>query len=119
VIDKIVLQLTPWQAQIMLLPLRRPDPDTKRNNKTPAQAARADGSRLAADRAIAKTQADIIAVLRKMPGLCSSDVAKKIGRSSGYTHGIIRELLADEVLRRENGPRGTKPLYIVRKQKCR
>jgi hypothetical protein len=116
-IDQIVLQLTPWQAQIMMLPLRRPDPDAKR--KTSGQAARAEGCRRSGLQKQAQTEAKIRAIVRKMPGITASEVAVQLGFSRNYTYKMVNGMIDEGILLRDDGKTCAQPLYLMKVTPCR
>jgi hypothetical protein len=113
-LDAMLLQMSPWQAQIVMLPVRRPDPDAKR--KSPGQAARADGCRQSGEIKRAKTISKLIATIRRMPGIPVAELAGQMNMSNHYTRVSTNLLIDDGTVRVELGKNGVKTLYLETKQ---
>ena len=105
--------LTPWQIQIMMLSVRRPDPDAAHNAMTPGQQSRAEGRRRQGEIALAKTHAEIQSILRATPGITTTELARRAGISKGYAHECVHQMAEDGTIRREHGPCGARPLYLA------
>ena len=113
----MLLQMSPWAAQIVMLPVRRPDPDEKR--KTKGAMARAEGCRRHGLQKQAQTEAKILSLVRKTPGITASEVAVLVGFSRTYTYKMVNGMIEEGILRRDHGPAGTQPLYLMKGEPCR